>query len=163
MGSVHEDWENWMILATSHAPLIFAPAESRALAVASGLEAGLEVAALEERQYDGGEFKLRPLQSVRDRAVFVIQSLADSADAPIAARLVRLLFLLQALRDAGATRLTALLPYLAYARKDRRTKPRDPVYTRYVAELLEAGGVQQGGRARCSQCLSARQRVPNTL
>ena len=36
-----------------------------------------------------------------------------------------------------------LVPYLAYARKDRRTQPRDPVYTRYVAELLEAAGADQ--------------------
>jgi ribose-phosphate pyrophosphokinase len=53
---------------------------------------------------------------------------------------VRLLFLVGTLRDAGAARVTAVLPYLGYARKDRRTKPRDPVTTRYVAELFEAVG-----------------------
>ncbi|WP_268238208.1 ribose-phosphate pyrophosphokinase-like domain-containing protein [Neoroseomonas lacus] len=40
----------------------------------------------------------------------------------------------------GAARLTAVVPYIAYARKDRRTKPRDPVTSRYVAQLLEAIG-----------------------
>jgi ribose-phosphate pyrophosphokinase len=130
-------------LHTPRKPLIFAPAESRALALAASRESGIELATLEEREYEGGEFKLRPLQSVRDHTVFVVQSLAETREAPIALRLVRLLFLLQGLRDAGASHVTALIPYLAYARKDRRTKPRDPVYTRYVAQLLEATGVDR--------------------
>ena len=125
------------------APLLFAPGESCALGRRVSDRAGIELAALEEREYDGGEFKLRPLQSVRDRTVFVLQSLAETPAAPIAQRLIRLLFLLQGLRDAGAGRTVAVIPYLAYARKDRRTKPRDPVYTRYVAQLIEAAGTDR--------------------
>jgi ribose-phosphate pyrophosphokinase len=128
---------------TSHEPLIFALSESESLGRAASQESGIELGALEEREYEGGEFKLRPLQSVRDRNVFVVQSLAETARAPIALRLVRLLFLLQGIRDAGASHVTAVIPYLAYARKDRRTKPRDPVYTRYLAQLLEATGVDR--------------------
>jgi ribose-phosphate pyrophosphokinase len=128
---------------TSHEPLIFAPGESRALGRTLSDKAGIELASLEEREYEGGEFKLRPLQSVRDRTVFVVQSLAETPEAPIAQRLVRLLFLLQGLRDAGASTTVAVIPYLAYARKDRRTKPRDPVYTRYVAQLIESAGTDR--------------------
>jgi ribose-phosphate pyrophosphokinase len=124
-------------------PLVFAPGESRALGKAASERAGIELAALEEREYEGGEFKLRPLQPVRDRTVFVVQSLAGTQKVPIAQRLIRLLFLLQGLRDAGADRVVAVVPYLAYARKDRRTKPRDPVYTRYVAQLIEAAGTDR--------------------
>jgi ribose-phosphate pyrophosphokinase len=50
------------------------------------------------------------------------------------------LFFIGALKDAGAARVTAVVPYLAYARKDRRTKPQDPVTTRYVAQMFEAAG-----------------------
>jgi ribose-phosphate pyrophosphokinase len=125
------------------APLIFAPGESRALAQAAGEAAGIELAPLEEREYEGGEFKLRPLEVVTGRTVFVVQSLAETREAPIAQRLVRLLFLLQTMRDAGANCVVAVIPYLAYARKDRRTKPCDPVYTRYVAQLLEAAGTDR--------------------
>src|SRR3984893_6603875 len=132
-----------MTRRTSREPLIFAPGESLALGQAASETAGIELAALEEREYEGGEFKLRPLQPVRDRTVFVVQSLAGTQEAPIAHRLVRLLFLLQGLRDAGANRVIAVIPYLAYARKDRRTKPRDPVYTRYVAQLIEAAGTDR--------------------
>lgn len=126
-----------------HAALIFAPSESRELGKATSDHAAIELAALEEREYEGGEFKLRPLQSVRDRTVFVVQSLTETPEAPIALRLIRLLFLLQGMRDAGAARTVAVIPYLAYARKDRRTKPRDPVYTRYVAQLIEAAGADR--------------------
>src|SRR4051812_7411281 len=97
-------------------PLIFAPSESRSLGLAAGERSGIPVASLEEREYDGGEFKLRPLQSVRDRTVFIVQSLAETPQAPIAQRLVRLLFLTHGLRDAGSSRVIAVIPYLAYAR-----------------------------------------------
>jgi len=132
-----------MTQRATRSPLILAPAESRALALTASRTSGIELTELEDRSYEGGEFKLRPLQSVRDRCVFVLQSLADNQGAPIAHRLVRLLFLLQTLRDAGASCVTAVLPYLAYARKDRRTRPRDPVYTRYVAQLIEAAGTDR--------------------
>lgn len=128
---------------SSPAPLLFAPSESLALGLGIGRCAGLEIAPLEERAFEEGEFKLRPLVSVRDRPVFVLQSLAGSSDATVSQRLVRLLFLLFGLRDAGATRLIALVPYLSFARKDRRTQPRDPVNARYVAQLLECTGMDR--------------------
>jgi ribose-phosphate pyrophosphokinase len=127
----------------SSASLLFAPSESRTLGVEIGRRAGLELAPLEERAFETGEFKLRPLVSVRDRTVFVLQSLAGSTDVSVTQRLVRLLFLLFGLRDAGANRLVALVPYLSYAREDQRTQPRDPVNTRYVAQLLESTGVDR--------------------
>lgn len=122
-------------------PLVIALREGHDLAERIAREARLTVAPLEERSFEEGEFKLRPLVSVRDRTVFVVQSLAGSHDAPVAQRLVRLLFLLFGLRDAGAGRIVALVPYLSFARKDRRTQPRDPVHTRYIAQLLETTGL----------------------
>jgi ribose-phosphate pyrophosphokinase len=103
----------------------------------------LPLAAIEERRFEDGEFKLRPLESVRGRTVFVVQSLAAGGDVSTAERLVRLLFLLFGLRDAGAARRIAVVPYLAYARKERRTQLRDPVNTRYVAQLLESSGIDR--------------------
>jgi ribose-phosphate pyrophosphokinase len=77
---------------------------------------------------------------VRARDVYVLCSLYGDTTASANDKLVRLLLLLGTLKDAGATRVTAVVPYLAYARKDRRTKARDPVSTRYVAQLFEAVG-----------------------
>jgi ribose-phosphate pyrophosphokinase len=125
----------------SRPPLLCALGESQALGTEIASRARLEIVPIEERPFEEGEFKLRPLDSVRGRTVYVVQTLAGSAEAPVAQRLVRLLFLLFGLRDAGAVRVVALIPYLTYARKDRRTQLRDPVNTRYVAQLLEATGV----------------------
>jgi ribose-phosphate pyrophosphokinase len=75
--------------------------------------------------------------------VYVVASLHGGAGQSANDRLCRLLFFLGALRDAGAARLTAVVPYLCYARKDRRTKPRDPVTTRYLAALFEAVGIDR--------------------
>ena len=74
------------------------------------------------------------------RDVFVIHSLYGEPAQSANDKLVRLLFFIGALKDAAAGRVTAVVPYLAYARKDRKTKARDPVTTRYVACLFEAVG-----------------------
>ncbi len=97
---------------------------------------GVALAPHEEREFEDGEHKARPLASVRDRDAYVVHSLYGDAQQSANDKLVRLLFFLGALRDAGAARVTAVAPYLCYARKDRRSKPRDPVSTRYVAALL---------------------------
>ncbi len=124
-------------------PRLFALSESRDLALSVAESAGLALTPLEERRFESGEFKLRPLESVRDRTAFVVESLAGDPAVPTTERLVRLLFLLSGLKDAGATRRIALVPYLAFARKERRTQLRDPVNTRYVAQLLEAAGLDR--------------------
>jgi ribose-phosphate pyrophosphokinase len=125
----------------TQAPVLFAPQTSHAFAEAVAGRLGFSLSALEERDFEDGEHKTRPLTGVRGRDVFVVQSLYSDGHYSVNDKLCRLLFLLGGLRDAGAGRITAVLPYLAYARKDRKTQPRDPVTTRYMAELLEAVGV----------------------
>ncbi|HXV24162.1 MAG TPA: ribose-phosphate pyrophosphokinase [Alphaproteobacteria bacterium] len=109
--------------------------------VAAALD--LPLSAHEERLFEDGEHKARPLESVRGRDVYVLQCLHATPEHGVDERLNRLLFMIAALKDAGAARVTAVVPYLCYARKDRRTKPRDPVTTRYVACLFEAVGTDR--------------------
>jgi ribose-phosphate pyrophosphokinase len=120
---------------------LFAPTLSAMIANKVADSLGTRLAASEEREFDGGEHKMRPLEDVRGQDAFVIHSLCGSAEASANDRLCRLLFFVGALKDAGARRVTAVVPYLAYARKDRRTQPLDPVTTRYVAAMFEAVGV----------------------
>lgn len=101
------------------------------------------LAALEVRHFEDGEAKIRPLVDPRGDDVYVVQSLHGDGRRTPHDKLVALLMLAATLRDHGADRVTAVLPYLAYARKDRRTKPFDPVGSRYVAQLLEAVGIGQ--------------------
>ena len=110
-------------------------------AVADAL--GCRLAAHEERAFEDGEHKVRPLDAVGGANVYVVQSLHGGPAESANDKLCRLLFFVGALKDAGAARVTAVVPYLCYARKDRRTKPRDPVTTRYVAALVEAMGVDR--------------------
>ena len=104
---------------------------------------GLELGAHEEREFEDGEHKARTLASVRGRNCYVVQSLHGGPRESANDKLCRLLFFLGALKDASAASVTAVVPYLCYARKDRKTKPRDPVTTRYVAALFEAVGADR--------------------
>jgi len=97
----------------------------------------------EERDFEDGEHKARPLQNVRGRDVYVVHSLHGGDGQSVNDKLIRLLFFIGALKDASADRVTAVVPYLGYARKDRKTKTRDPVATRYVAALFEAAGTDR--------------------
>jgi ribose-phosphate pyrophosphokinase len=97
----------------------------------------------EERDFEDGEHKTRPLVDVRRRDVCVVAGLHGSDNQSVNDRLCRLLFFLGALKDAGANRITVVAPYLCYARKDRQTKPYDPVTTRYVGQLFEAVGTDR--------------------
>ncbi len=123
---------------TVNAPIVFALGASARFGAAVARALGVALAAHEEREFEGGEHKARPLVNVRGRDAYVIHSLRGEPGASANDKLVRLLFFAGALRDASAARVTAVVPYLAYARKDQKTKPRDPVTTRYVAALFEA-------------------------
>lgn len=118
-----------------------AGSESFAAGVAGYL--GLETAAHEERDFEDGEHKARPLAAVRGCDVYVIHSLYGDEHQSANDKLCRLLFFCGACRDAGAVSVTAVTPYLCYARKDRKTKARDPVTTRYLAQMIESVGIDR--------------------
>lgn len=123
--------------------LLFALQASEPLGRAVARALGTELAPHEERQFEDGEHKSRPLANVRERDVYVLQSLHGLGPQGVNEKLVRLLFFIGALRECGAGRVTAVVPYLCYSRKDRRTQPNDPVTSRYVAMLLEAVGIDR--------------------
>lgn len=123
--------------------MLFALEASRSFGERMSTVLGVDLAEHEERSFDDGEHKSRPLESVRDRDVYVVQSLYSDNDDSVNGKLCRLLFFLGAVRDAGASRVTAVIPYLCYARKDRKTKSRDPITTKYVAQLIESVGTDR--------------------
>lgn len=125
----------------NHELLLFALDGSRDFARDVGQHLGIPLSLHEERNFEDGEHKTRPLVNVRDRDVFVLHSLYGDTRDSSNDKLLRLLFFIGALKDAAAARVTAVVPYLAYARKDRKSKSRDPVTTRYVAAMFEAVGV----------------------
>ena len=114
----------------------------------------------EEREFEDGEHKARPLAPVCGADVYVIDSLHGDPDRSANDKLCRLLFFIGALKDAGAARVTAVVPYLCYSRKDRRTKTSDPVTTRYVATLFDAIGADVVVHDRSPQRCGLRECVP---
>ncbi|PEN12933.1 ribose-phosphate pyrophosphokinase [Longibacter salinarum] len=130
-----------MIASAQSFPLhVFAMNTSRRLGEEVARSLGSSLSPHEEREFEAGEHKSRPLRSVRGADVYVISSLDGEKGASANDKLLRMLFFIGALNDARAARVTAIVPYLCYSRKDRRTKVRDPVTTRYVARLFEAVG-----------------------
>lgn len=119
---------------------LFSLNASRKLGEKVSEKLGILLSQHEEREFEDGEHKTRPLVNVRGCDVFVLHSLYGEPNASVNDKLCRLLFFIGALKDAAAERVTVIVPYLCYSRKDRKTKSRDPVTTRYVASLFEAVG-----------------------
>lgn len=121
---------------------LLAPGDDRSFAESICRHLGTTLAEHEERTYEDGEFRSRLVTCVRGKDVFVVRSLNGDMQQSPDEKLLRLLFLVSTAVDAGAARVSALVPYLCYARLDRRNAPGDPVATLHVARLLEASGAR---------------------
>jgi ribose-phosphate pyrophosphokinase len=138
--AIHPSQSAWPRSGGERRILLFALKATGELGQAVAAALGMTLAAHEERDFEDGEHKVRPLDTVRGADVYVIQSLHGGPVESGHDKLCRLLFFIGAIKDAGAARVTAVVPYLCYARKDRRTKLNDPVATRYIAGMFEAVG-----------------------
>ncbi|HWQ16008.1 MAG TPA: ribose-phosphate pyrophosphokinase [Roseiflexaceae bacterium] len=78
-------------------------------------------------------------ESIREKDVFVVQSLAS----PLSDRIMELLIILDACRRASAGRVTAVVPFYAYGRTDKRDQPRVPITARLLADMIQVAGAQQ--------------------
>lgn len=89
--------------------------------------------------FPDGEHHVEVAEDVRGGDVYLVQPLGP----PVDAHLMELLLLVDACRRRGAARVTAVVPYLAYARHDRRESGREPLGARLVADLIRAAGVDR--------------------
>ncbi len=99
----------------------------------------LEPAKRKLRRFADGETHVQLEQSVRGQDVFVVQSTSP----PVNEHLMELLIMVDAIRRAGAGRLTAIIPYYGYARQEKKSTGREPITARLVADLLTTAGVQR--------------------
>ena len=104
-------------------------------AIAAELEVLPGACAIE--RFPDGEISAELLEPVRRKEVFLVQPLSP----PVNDHLVELLALADACRRAGCARITAVVPYLGYARSDKRHARREPISGRMVADVIEAIGV----------------------
>jgi len=90
-------------------------------------------------KFSDGEIYLQILENVRGADVFVVQPTCD----PVAEHLMQLLLMIDALKRASARRITVVIPYFGYARQDRKDKPRVPISSKLVADLLSTAGANR--------------------
>eukprot|EP01062_Namystynia_karyoxenos_P011147 TRINITY_DN1396_c0_g1_i1.p1 TRINITY_DN1396_c0_g1~~TRINITY_DN1396_c0_g1_i1.p1 ORF type:complete len:380 (+),score=131.99 TRINITY_DN1396_c0_g1_i1:84-1223(+) len=93
--------------------------------------------------FANGECSIKVEYNVRGDDVFIIQPTCGSPEIDINSAQVELLLLIHTLRLASVKRITAIVPYFAYARQDRKTKPRVPISASCVAQMLMAMGVDR--------------------
>ncbi|NTW05346.1 MAG: ribose-phosphate pyrophosphokinase [Peptococcaceae bacterium] len=89
--------------------------------------------------FSDGEIHVKINESVRGADVFIIQPTSS----PVNENIMELLIMIDAVRRASARRITAVLPYYGYARQDRKTRARDPITAKLVANLLFASGTRR--------------------
>jgi ribose-phosphate pyrophosphokinase len=97
---------------------------------------GIPLGKCEVFQFSNENIFVRILENVRERDCFVIQPLAS----PVNQNMVELLIMLDALKRASAGRITAVVPYYAYGRTDKKDQPRVPITARLLADLLTVAG-----------------------
>ena len=102
-------------------------------------ELGIPLGDSEVGAFSDGENFASIYETVRGSDVFVVQSTSS----PVNDNLMELLIMIDALKRASAGRITAVMPYFGYARQDRKTKPRDPISAKLVANLITRAGADR--------------------
>lgn len=118
---------------------ILAGNANRALAEDICKHIGVPLSNAEVSHFSDGEIKVIINENVRGSDAFVIQPICP----PVNDNLMELLILIDALRRASADRITAVVPYYGYARQDRKTRGREPITAKLVADLLTTAGVDR--------------------
>jgi len=102
-------------------------------------EVGVALAPMEITRFADGEFDVRIGESVRGHDVFVIQPTCP----PVNDNYLELFVILDALRRASAARINAVLPYYGYQRKEKKTRARDPISAKLMANFLQVAGAER--------------------
>jgi len=118
---------------------IFSGTANEALADEICAFLGMPRSAAELKRFSDGEVYLQIMENVRGADVFVVQPTCF----PVDQHLMELLLMIDALKRASARRITTVIPYYGYARQDRKDKPRVPVSSKLVADLLTTAGADR--------------------
>ena len=102
-------------------------------------ELDLKVGKAEVSMFSDGEISVNISETVRGSDVFIVQSTSN----PVNNNLMELLIMIDAMKRASASRITAVMPYFGYARQDRKSKARDPISAKLVANLIAAAGADR--------------------
>ncbi len=131
-------------MISNQAPLLFSGTSNRQLAeeIAKRMQTRVGNALVD--RFKNEECRIEIRENVRGSEVFVIQSLCRSPQgATVNDSVMELLLIIDALRRASANRITAVIPYFGYAKQDKKTKGREPISAKLVANMIERAGAER--------------------
>jgi len=94
-------------------------------------------------RFNDGEIQIQIKENVRNKEIFILQSVCPSDSQSVNDNLMELYLLVRTMKRASASSITVIIPYYGYARQDRKTAPRVPISAADVALMLEAAGVDR--------------------
>lgn len=118
---------------------LFALSGSKRLGAEIAKALKVNLSPVEITKFADGEVLVKPLETVRNHHVYIIQSTSK----PASENLMELMVFVDALKRSSAKEITAVIPYFGYARQDRVARSREPITARLVADLLIAAGVNR--------------------
>ena len=99
----------------------------------------LEPGKIDIRHFADGEILIEPLESVRGKHVYIVQSTCT----PVSETYMEVLICIDACKRASADEITVVMPYYGYARQDRKARARQPITSKLMANLLETAGANR--------------------
>jgi len=133
--SIRKDGEGRMVKET----VVFALTASTDLAASIAKNLGMTLGEIKVEHFADGEILVEPQQSIRGRDVYIVQSTCN----PVTERLMEVLVCIDACKRASAGEINVIMPYFGYARQDRKAKPRQPITSKLVANLLQVAGAHR--------------------
>ena len=118
---------------------VFTANSNPSLAKSIAENLGLKLGDSKVTTFSDGEISVSLNESVRGADCYIIQSTCS----PTNNNLMELLIMIDAMKRASASRITAVMPYFGYARQDRKAKPRDPISAKLIADLITTAGANR--------------------
>ena len=122
-----------------NSPKIFAGSSNQSLAKAVSQKSGIPLGRMDIGQFSDGEIDIWVEDKVNNSNVFILQSNSQ----PVNDSIIELALIADALRRSGAFKITAVIPYFGYSRKEKQSRPGEPISAKVVADLITATGINK--------------------
>src|SRR5437588_3467621 len=133
------DPNHWIERAPQKRLMLFAGRSNTDLAQKIAERIGVELGAVELKTFANGETYCRYVESIRGADVFLIQTGCE----PVDRNLMELLIMIDAAKLASAKRITAVIPWYPYSRQDKKSRPRESISAKLVADMLQTAGADR--------------------
>ena len=122
-----------------NSPKIFAGSSNPDLAKAVSLRSKVPLGKIELGVFSDGEIDVWVRDDVNNSNIFILQSNSY----PVNQNIIELALIADAVRRSGAYKITAVIPYFGYSRKEKQTRPGEPISAKVIADLIVASGINK--------------------